>query len=131
MKKLYKVTVREVYEKEVEVVVDDLDDITLEDEVGLMEANGEIEWDRADDFDHWDIVDYREVPVFASEKEEVLHWAKNIAHDMKKLHPYWLATMTHDDALELFESLRDEWTVPAYANADDIWEAVLEERKGE
>ena len=122
MKKHYRVWVTEKYSKEVDVYVDDPADI--EDEVRDMEESGEIEWDRAEDFDEWGIIEYREAELDALEKKEVDGWLMGVVSCMSNEQ---LARMTQRGCLELLGCMYDEGRyIPPAVTSADLWKVVHE-----
>lgn len=128
MKKLFYVDVRESYRKTVEVAAEDVD--WLEEEVGQMEENGEIVWDRGADFEKWEIVDYNRTNVSAQDIKDVANWARDVVRITAMVDSDWvLNEMTRDDCMEWLESLRDAGiTIHRMATSEDLWKAVLKER---
>lgn len=128
MKESYRVLVRETYSKWIDVNVEDSS--LIDQEVQEMEECGEIDWDYTADFDHWDILEYRERELTNCEKNEVTDWATDMIRAMAILDPEWiLEHLTKDDCEELFEQLRDRGVhVPDLATSSDLWEAVQKER---
>lgn len=130
MKKAYTVTVREIYRKDVVVYVDDIDDVSQE--VSYMMESGEIEFDRVNDFESWDILYIESCKISDAEKKEVVKWAKDMVRITEIIDSDWvLDEMTELECMDWLEQLRDRGvTIPALATSSDLWTAVLEERGG-
>lgn len=122
MKKHYRVWVSEKYIKEVDVYADNPADI--EDEVRDMEESGEIEWDRAEDFDEWGIIEYREEKLDALDEKEANGWLMGVVSGMSNKQ---LAEMTRLDCLELLGCMYDEGRyIPPAVTSADLWKLVQE-----
>ena len=122
MKKHYRVWVSEKYIKEVDVYADNPADI--EDEVRDMEESGEIEWDRAEDFDEWGIIEYREEKLDALEEKEAHGWLLGVVSGMNNKQ---LAEMTQRGCLELLGCMYDEGRyIPPTVTSADLWKLVQE-----
>ncbi len=128
MKEAYRVKVREVYSKWVDVNIED--ESLIDQEIQEMEECGEIEWDRANDFDSWDIIYYEKRELLASEKKEVEDWACDIVRTTAIVDPDWVEEeVNEEECMDWFEELRDRGVhVPELATSCDLWEAVLKER---
>lgn len=79
MKTRYRVLVQEKYSKWVDVYAHSEAD--MEDEVRTMEEAGEIEWDRGEDFDEWNILE-SEVEAYFDDGNELTVW-KNELEEVK------------------------------------------------
>lgn len=130
MKKLFRVLVSETYSKWIDVAVDD--DFYVDEEVRNMQEAGEIEWDRAEDFDGWDILEKEEKKPDESEIQEVKKWADDMVRVTEIVdHDWIMEEMEELQSLDWFEQLRDRGvTIPRLATSQDLWDAVLKIREG-
>lgn len=128
MKQLFKVDVRETYYKTIEVVAENVDD--LYEEVATMQEAGEIEWDRAHDYESFRLVGFRRDPIPDSEKEYVRKWALNTVRTTELVDSDWvLEEMTRDECTEWLECMRDKGIdIPVLVTSSDLWDAVQKER---
>ena len=129
MKESYRVLVRETYSKWIDVNVEDSS--LIDQEVQEMEECGEIDWDYTADFDHWDILEYRERELTDSEKEEVRKWALNTVRITRLIDPEWvLEEITETDCRDWLECMRDKGIdIPVLVTSSDLWDAVQKERE--
>lgn len=129
MKKLFRVLVSETYSKWIDVAVDD--DFYVDEEVRNMQEAGEIEWDRAEDFDSWDVLEKEEKKPDESEIQEVKKWADDMVRVTEIVDSDWIMEeMEELQSLDWFEQLRDRGvTIPRLATSQDLWDAVLKIRE--
>jgi hypothetical protein len=130
MKTRYRVLVQEKYSKWVDVYAHSESD--MKDEVRTMEECGEIDWDRGEDFDEWNILESEMNSYTNSEIAEAEQWCKNQVLSAWIVDPDWVcATMTPESCMEWLEQMRDNgMCVPECIESKDLWMSVLEKRKG-
>ena len=128
MKQRFKVDIRETYRKTIDVIAEDVD--ALYDEVATMQEAGEIEWDRAYDYDGFEFISVTPDTLLDSEKEEVRKWALNTVRITRLIDPEWvLEEITETDCMDWLECMRDKGIdIPVLATSSDLWEAVQKER---
>ena len=129
MKTHYKVTVSESYSKSVDVYVED--ESLLENEVALMQENGEIEWDRGEDFDNWEIVNYYKVECAEWEVRRVKKWCIDMVNVTALVDPDWVESeMDEFQCQDWLEQMRDRGIdIPEQATSSDLWDAVQAYRR--
>ena len=129
MKNHYQVKVCESYSKSVDVYVEDQS--LLENEVALMQENGEIEWDRAEDFDGWDIVDYYKVEHADCEVRRVKKWCIDMVNVTALVDPDWVESeMNEFQCRDWLEQIRDRGVdIPELVTSCDLWNAVQAYRR--
>lgn len=127
MLRKYVGTVSEVYCKHVTVYASDWEE--AEELIGDMEENGEIEWDRADDFSSWEIYDLAEQED-KEYAEKIIKWAKDMVIAARVIDSEWvLKGATENICLNWFEDLKQNGaTIPDGADGYDLWNAVQAER---
>ena len=129
MKQRFKVKVRESYCKIIDVIEED-EEYAAEEAENMQQA-GEIEWDRADDYNGFEILDIRSDSLLESEKEEVRKWALNTVRTTELVDSDWvLEEMTETECMEWLECMRDKGIdIPVLATSSDLWDAVQKERE--
>lgn len=129
MKQRFKVEIVETYRKTIDVIAED--ESYVDDEVKAMEEAGEVDWNYAEDFDGWDIINVERDTLLDSEKEYVQKWAGNTVKMLVLLDPEWiLEEMTRDECVDWLECMRDKGIdIPALATSSDLWDAVQKERE--
>ena len=122
MKKEFCVEVRETYRKTVNVIVESEDDIG--EELAMMNANGEIDWDD-EDFEDIEAVTYYELPPTDDERKKVEQWALTVVRIAEMNGGEWFEKMTREECCEWFEMLHDLGiNIPAMATSQDLWDAM-------
>ena len=124
MKTHYQVKVRETYSKFVDVYADNID--LVDEEVRLMEENGESEWDRGEDFDEWDILGIEEVKYADWEVRNVKRWCKNIVTVTALADDTWInEEMDEYDCQQWYQLLVESYVdMPDEVTSSDLWDAV-------
>ena len=131
MKNHYQVKVRETYSKFVDVYVED--ESQIEEEVSAMEENGEIEWDRGEDFDEWEIISTEEVQYADWEIRNVKRWCRNTVAITALSDPDWVKEeMDEYECQQWYQLLVEQYVdMPAEVTSCDLWDAVEAHRKGD
>lgn len=125
MKTRYRVLVQEKYSKWVDVYAHSEAD--MEDEVRTMEEAGEIEWDRGEDFDEWNILKSEEDSYTNLEVTEAKKWCKDQVITAWTVYPGHVMKMNRLDCVEWLERLRDNGVdIPECIDSGDLWDAVLD-----
>ena len=124
MKNHYQVKVRETYSKFVDVYVEDASQI--EEEVSAMEENGEIEWDRGEDFDEWEIISTEEVQYADWEIRNVKRWCRNTVAITALSDATWVEEEMDEYQCQQWYQLLLENCVdmPQEVTSCDLWDAV-------
>ena len=129
MKQHYQVEVQERYTKFVDVYVED--ESMIEDEIAAMEESGEIEWDRADDFECWDILSYGNTGYTEAETAAVKKWCRDMVSVTAIVDPDWVVEeMDEYQCQDWLEQMRDRGvSIPIEVTSSDLWDAVEAYRK--
>ena len=129
MKKHYQIKVREYYSKYVNIYADNEDDVF--DEIGLMEENGEIEWDRAEDFENWEVLSVEEIGYADCEVKRVKKWCHDMVEVTAIIDNDWVESeMDEYQCMDWLAQMYDRGIhIPDEVTSSDLWEAVLEYRK--
>lgn len=124
MKQHYQVKVRETYSKFVDVYVESED--LIDEEIKNMEENGEIEWDRAEDFDGWEIISIDEVHYADWEINRIKRWCMDMVNITAIVDPDWVESeMDEYECQDWLEQIRDRGVnIPEEATSSDLWDAV-------
>ena len=128
MKTCYRVLVQEKYSKWVYVYAHSKAD--MEDEVRAMEEAGEIEWDRGEDFDEWNILESEEGGYTNSEIAKAKKWCEDQVTAAWIVYPGHVMKMNRLDCVEWLERLHDNGVdVPECIDSGDLWDAVIKKRR--
>ena len=129
MKTRYRVLVEEKYSKWVEVTVEDPD--LIDEEIAAMQECGEIEWDRGEDFDEWNVIEYEKNSYSPCEIEMVRTWCRDMVSAAEIFDPQWvMESMDEYQCQDWLEQMRDRGiTIPDPVTSSDLWEAVESRRK--
>lgn len=124
MKQHYQVNVRETYSKFVDVYVED--ESQIEEEISAMEENGEIEWDRGEDFDEWEIISTDEVPYADWEIKNVRKWCRNVVTVTALSDITWVGEeMDEYQCQQWYQLLLENYVdMPKEVTSCDLWDAV-------
>ena len=124
MKQHYQVNVRETYSKFVDVYVED--ESQIEEEISAMEENGEIEWDRGEDFDEWEIISTDEVPYADWEIKNVRKWCRNVVTFTALSDITWVGEeMDEYQCQQWYQLLLENYVdMPKEVTSCDLWDAV-------
>lgn len=124
MKKLFNVEVRETYRKTVPVYAESAD--AAEEEAYLMEECGDIDWDRADNFEECVVLGTHCVGNTKSEVNEVKTWAIATVKTAATVDSEWIMDkVTPEMCCEWLVTMRDCGVdVPGLATGEDLWNEV-------
>ena len=124
MKKHYQVKIREHYGKFVDIYVED--ESQIEDIIAEMEENGEIDWDRANDFEGWEIKSTEEVAYADWEIRSIKKWCMEMVKVTDIVDPDWVEEeMTEYECMDWLEQIRSRGVVvPSEVTSSDLWDAV-------
>ena len=130
MKTRYRVLVQEKYSKWVDVFA--YNEADMEDEVRTMEEAGEIECDRGNDFDEWNILKYEKVSYTDYEVAGANKWCSDQVTSAWIVNPNYIKTMTRGSCLNWLDRMRDNGVyIPECIDSQDLWIAISDKQKEE